>query len=302
MKRFFKIVALALCIALLGVTLCSCRYLDEAKANTAVYDDESMDSLTFRGYQYRKVDLPNGLGFIISESKLGCSVTLPDVPVLLSGSFGDSMYYDAADEEHPAVIRVNGVNINRYDSRLEAALADDYGDYTADTRDIYTVIRNYVREDRYEAVKKIVEKAELNHYCTFIRVFDDPTVPWEGSKYVPTLLDEATTEVIRRAFSNQSTVSWNDLADTEWYGIFMNPCDETLTLTDNNRFLQLLTNGNDYYLFYSDDVNRLYHVSDNDFQVMRKLYKMCENDLEYMDINYYRENADTISNPTEITP
>ena len=69
-------------------------------------------------------------------------------------------------------------------------------------------------------------------------------------------------------------------------------CDQTLTVTNNSRSLTVLSNGNDYYLYYSDDVKKLYHVPADGFSVMHELCRKYENSRQPMDTSYFRSNAD----------
>ena len=60
MKKIFKLTALALSLALLCVSLCSCADLDYRRANTAVYTDDTKAAFTFRDKLYKHIEIPNG--------------------------------------------------------------------------------------------------------------------------------------------------------------------------------------------------------------------------------------------------
>ena len=53
MKKTFKIIALVLAVAVVAFSLCSCRALDEAKANQAFYIDDSKEEILYNDITYR---------------------------------------------------------------------------------------------------------------------------------------------------------------------------------------------------------------------------------------------------------
>ena len=307
MKKFIKLTALVLCIAALCVSLCSCQYLDDAKYKTAVYTDDAKASFTFRGSLYKKMEISDKLSFIISDVQGDRYVTAPDVPVLLSKSYGDMMNYDANEEKSPTVIRVyrnldetltdlsdSDVYIDPVIRSAADSVMDDYIDNYIVQGQFYTDYSYYVREDKYDGIKSAVDNAVMDHYFTLVYTYNDPDIPYQGGKYLPALLDDDTTEVIKRTLSGKENATWDDIGgSTDWYSIQLASCDKDMLLSDNSSYnsnVTLITNTTDYYLFYLNDSTKLYKVSDDDFNVIRKVYSMCKDSLEYLDIDFYRNN------------
>lgn len=307
MKKYIKLTALVLCIAALCVSLCSCQYLDDARAKTAVYTDDSKDSFTFRGNLYKKMEISDKYSFIIIDVQGDRYVTAPDVPVLLSKSYGDMMNYDAKEEKSPTVIRVyrnldetltdlsdSDVYIDPIIRSAADSVMDDYIDNYIVQGQWYTDYAHYIREDKYDDIKASVDSAVMDHYFTLVYTYDNDAEPWSGGKYLPALLDDDATEVIKRTMSGKETASWDDLSSKQdWYAIQLAACDKDMLLSDNSSYnsnVTMITNSTDYYLFYMNDSTKLYKVSDDDFSAIRKVYSMCKDSLEYADIDFYKDN------------
>lgn len=87
-KRIFSIV-LVLCICLL---LCSCRELDDMKANRAVFTDQTYSEILFDGSTYKFVaNWPDSADITYYNSTMVCE---KDVPLLLSEFFGKTAVFD----------------------------------------------------------------------------------------------------------------------------------------------------------------------------------------------------------------
>ena len=175
MKRTIRILALLICAVLLCVSLCSCEYLDDLKNNRAILIDG--ESFTFHGQVYRLMPLSSKLTFIMSNPVYSeYYLTTEDVPVLLSPSYGDRLMYNFDDGEHPAVISVtdsyHGVDVAPFlTPRVVAAMSDDLDSY-ADSY-INPQTKFYVREDRYDDVKKSVDNVSLDHFYITVYQYND---------------------------------------------------------------------------------------------------------------------------------
>lgn len=87
-KRIFSI-ALVLCICLL---LCSCRELDDMKANRAVFTDQTYSEILFNGSTYKLVaNWPDWADITYYNSTMVCE---NEVPLLLSEFFGKTAVFD----------------------------------------------------------------------------------------------------------------------------------------------------------------------------------------------------------------
>ena len=140
MKKFYKLIALVLAIAMLAVSLCSCRALDEAKANRVFYSDDHTEIL-YNNSVYRL--LLSGIPLMDTYGNSFSSVTDKDVPVLLKGFFGD--YIIISEDE---TIIESFITISQISDMVDDL--EPYYDATKSWADsVY-----YVREDRYDEVKE----------------------------------------------------------------------------------------------------------------------------------------------------
>ncbi len=98
MKKIIKITTLLLCLALLGVFLSGCSFIDELRNSHAILSDDK-STITFQGKTYKK--LPK------SDKELYCTynfyadyygdevnITDEDVPVLLKEFYSHTGSYD----------------------------------------------------------------------------------------------------------------------------------------------------------------------------------------------------------------
>ena len=299
MKKVLRFTAFILCAVMLCMVLCSCQYLDERKERRAVYNDAEEQSLTFKDNVYKHMEINSALAFIIDDSYYFdyCYATAEDVPVLLSGSFGDNMFYSHDGNGTPAVIGVykqyKGIRDPIFGStRIGAASTGDidgydefYSDYKSDAP------WYYVREDKYDEVKKIIETAELDHY--FTNVYNDSYDETDGyaivEKETKVLIDDDIAAAVDRTMKDGEVKSWSDLTPGDnWVNIRLYSCDKDITVTDEHRQPLVLTDGFDFYIHTLDEYSKLYKVSDDDFKTLHKLYKMAGTQQEYEDVIYYQ--------------
>ena len=297
MKKFFRLTALALCIGILCVTLCSCQYLDDKKSNTAVYTDDSRSSFTFRGSNYKLMDIPTSSKrqLIITMNSYSLQdwsyVTGEEVPVLLSSGYGNSMIFsDNNQKDAPAAVMVYDQDYRKNDSRLFKYFFYDNIDYYDSVTEKY-----YVREDKYDEIKDIIDNAPTDRYYISEYVYDYDDDSWDVRSsgvggFVNTLLDEDVTKAVYEVIKKNDLVKWAELDQRDdWYMVMLRPCDKDLIITDSTGIVNLITNRKDYYLFYENDIRNLYKMSDDVHSVMKKAFDACINSYEYVDIDYYQD-------------
>ena len=281
MNNILKRITLFLLIAVLCISLCSCQYLDDAKARAAYYTDNSRESFTFRGYTYLKIGsehLKNYRSFITDEIYYDnlCHAATSDVPVLMVASYGDRMVFNATDEA-PEVITVFPYHVDE----------DAWTPY----QDSYTY-EYYAREDRYDRIVKILEESEIDRYYTHIDRYDSYD-EWDGrmspSNY---LLDEETSNAVKRTLISGESADWRDLLSYDCYTVMLYPCDSEMMVTSGATYL-LVTNSIDYYV--CDEITyTLKKVSDDDYELMRKLYSLNRYSAYYADPVWYANMHDRI--------
>ena len=148
MKNSFKLIALFLAIAMLAVSLCSCRALDERKENRAVYTSTEHTKIEYKGNLYRlllnsenKDILTTGGSFV---ERYSSRVTDKDVPVLLDNYYGNFM--DINEDE--TIIRVFLSSEKLWDFITDEEL------YYHTSVTYWGGHVYYVHEDKYEEVKE----------------------------------------------------------------------------------------------------------------------------------------------------
>ena len=277
MKKAVKIIAIVMCIAVIGSTLCSCTMLDEAKEHSAVFTDESHNSFTFRGNTYVKlndISDDSSLSFIINYSSLDYHIIDPDVPVLLSGMFGDTMMFDNGINE-PLLISVMNDSVYE-DKHSDYALAESSNsdmDY-------------YVREDKYDDVLKLLGTAKVDHLYTSVYEYDDITVPWNGGTYKDVLIDDDAVKAVENTLKNGEQFKWSDINDDYWNTLELYSCDKDIMITDGRNYELIVTEGYSYYINDASPAANssiLYKVAPEDIGTLTKLYKKYGEDDMYED-------------------
>ncbi|MEE0839993.1 MAG: hypothetical protein U0L72_05510 [Acutalibacteraceae bacterium] len=145
MKKFIKRISfliLALCICLL---LCSCKELDEMKANRAVFTDETYTEILFDSNTYKLIyNWPEEVNISYYDSTM---VSEKEVPVLLSTYFGKLSFFDAEK-------RVLCVDYDKYYCREDVYNSVINIDFNNLNTVCYSV---YNEESGYEKSEKLSE-------------------------------------------------------------------------------------------------------------------------------------------------
>ena len=310
MKKLFKLTALALSVIMLCLMLCSCQALDDLRASTGVYTDDEKTAFTFKDKLYKHIDIPDGKYEIIMDQAYYSHqfVITKDVPVLLSDNFGESITYSHSGDEDPIIIRV-------------LAEKSD-GDYALDElRGVsytnYSTYEYYVREDKYDEVKKIVDEAAIDtYYLSYYDYhYDDYFYEYDYDYYDPyvhiVIDDDSAAAVTRNLGIERGTdpkktnlVKWSSLdSNKEWYYVDLYPCDKNRIITDGTGPIKLITDTKDYYLFYESDYRILHKVADEDVKAVSKIHNAVQvgdwmyiTDYQEMEANGYSyyDDADPI--------
>ena len=288
MRNFIRIVCLTLCIVLLCATLCGCQQLDELRERTAVFTDEKLDTFTFRGYNYKFITAPTDVYFILINTDGGYKITEKDVPVLLADSFGHPLIFERTDDA-PVVTAAINVSVDKTDS-FEDMIGSFRNSYYFEDRFTY-----YIREDKYDATKKLLENAVLDRYYMNVWESTDEYTEW-GSQIGydrSKLIDQDMTDAVNRTLKNGEITRWKDLYEksSEWYCFQLFPCDENLLVT-NGKIYNVVTDTFDYYIYDDNNDSVLYKASDDEFELFRKMYKMNNDSIGMEDIEWHIRNSD----------
>lgn len=204
MKKSFKLIALVLAIIMVSVSLCSCRALDEAKANTAVYTDNDKTEVLFRDTTYKYLDTGDyDFVFYRDADPFTYHVIESDVPVLLSSWYGSFMGVSA-----------DGIVLGSNDASESKIAEAYYDDVTNQDVEYGWRTKFFVREDKYDEIKETVEQGKLDHY--FFEYWEQPDYDQYMSggmmdsresdfSYKRVMLDDAATEAIARAKKSDKT-------------------------------------------------------------------------------------------------
>lgn len=284
MKKFIKIIAVALCVTILGVMLCSCQYLDEKKANHAVYCDDTKDSFTFRDYTYRKADNPKGLSFVSANEMSDAYVTPEDVPVLLSSSFGEMLFYDIS-EKNPIIIQCISYNMNDYYYSNPISLSSNFNNLRMDYYKYYSSNsdRIYIREDQYDKVSNTLKNAVFDHYYMVDYHYNYDEYDYNGysvDSEENTLIDDDAIKAINESLKTGKKIVYTDFGDDDFDALDVYQCDQDVLIT-NNYSVHLLNSDDGCYLVQLKDAepisNDVVKVPDQYTGVIKKLFKDHDN-------------------------
>jgi len=283
MKKVIRIIAVAVIIAMLGVLLCSCTYLDEKKANHAIYCDDSKSSFEFRGYTYKKIKITSSLTYI-KELNDGTDsfVTTEDVPVLLANSFGDSMHYSLL-EKNPIIIKVE-----HKDHSFSRDIFNTYHYLAMTYNESDDLDSVFVREDKYDDVSKLFESAKLDHYyIKLINYYETRYDDYEYDSYPVyvydnQLISDEATDAIVDAINKGERINYTKMPTvSSWDTLRFDQCDKDLMLT-NNSSVYIFSNGQDYYLVqtvadrtYGTDVIKVPEKYKELFRELYTKYREC---------------------------
>lgn len=306
MKKSFRIIALLLAIILISVSLCSCEWLEEKKANRAVYSDDKRE-ITYQDNVYQVI-YADKIDFV-SDYSYGWTnpyVTTKDVPLLLTDEYGD-----------PISVLRDGTVIRAF-ADIDG-FADDF--WTSDKDDEYyyatTTYHYYVRSDKYDEVKETVEKAELDHYYfeywsygnngyvdadySTDMLSDYRSV--EGN-YQYVLLDDSLTDIVNKALNAkmEDKVSYRELStgDYDLKVIDFYPCDKNMIITQSGIEYCFIQDGDKYYFWdgnYFNDI-AFYPLNEDDAAHAKELYEKYPGAVSYEDVLYQFDN--TYASETEL--
>ena len=251
MKKRIKAIALLCAIAVLAVTLCSCRALDSAREHQAFYKDSTHNEIILGDQTYRKIDSGNK-EFIFVENHIkyyeSFYVTEKDVPVLLASYNGETLK-----------------------TNEDKSIVYTYDIYTYDT-DKETW---YVREDLYDEYVYAIESAVLDHY--YYSYYDYPEDDyWNGGKETNVILNDEITEIINRTLSIPDDKKVN-YSDDEYYSstkVYLYSCDKDMRIKNSVK-IELIYDGFDYYVWNGNtfDEKSLCPVDEKDISVIKSFFK-----------------------------
>ena len=199
MKRVKRILA-GLILAVLALSLCSCKKLDEMKRLHAVWNNEDHTEILWNGSVYRK--LPE----VVSERMYGENVlvTDADVPVLLSEIYG---HYAHKDVNENLIYFDYYIFEERYSmncfarselyDRYEAAARNPNMDRLAAECSIYshndgeqTIAAVVLSEELTQRLREAVSSGALRllsedeaevYYTDYLNIYSDPDYDIQGS-------------------------------------------------------------------------------------------------------------------------
>lgn len=292
MKKTIRIISIVMCIALLCIMLCSCQFLEDRKNERAVYTDKEKSSFVFRDMTYKKLEsMPARTSFILPDSLSFGFATTKDIPLLMASAYGDSINYDQ-EEKNPIVVSCYQTDEHEQDYNLRhrffgegrsAYIYNEHGD-----------TGYYVREDKFCEIEKAIKSSVLDEYYIQAQYFDDITVPYKGGGVRNELISKEITEVVRQSLKDENSVSSEEFHGGAWNVIQINSCDKDLILTDN-RVIQLITDGKEYYLAQMLDystVGRFYRIDKKYADLFEDFFEEYEtsvydyDDLEYLTTSY----------------
>lgn len=188
MKKVWRAMTFVVVLALLCTSLCGCTVIDEMKKEQAIYTDE--DTILWNGVEYYM--LPTSLTMMPQRDDMFTPiyVTEADVPVLISGLFGQESY----SCNDGMLLEVTGYSTTNILDMLMDASSEENTDSVTDEEDItWEETKYYCRAENYETVKAAIE-AEWNGtlvYDTYsYTVYEYDFYSGEGETHRRLLTDE----------------------------------------------------------------------------------------------------------------
>lgn len=309
MKKYLRIISAAVCIVILGITLCSCQYLEDKKAEHAVYCDDSKESLVFRDYTYRKAAISKDITFLTPEEQLCAYVTTEDVPVLLASEFGERLYYNNS-EQNPVVMRCENTTDEIYyayptsfPSNMHNLRADYLKEGSAEAD------RVFIREDQYDTLSKAMKNAVMDSYYIWKLKYSYSYNNYSGdaepyySDYTVEKISDDAMNAINESLKAGKKIKYSDL-DRELDGIVFTACDKDLLFTNDYGVL-LLHDKDDYYLVQLGKTgsalsNDVVKVPEEYADSIKDLYREYSvNAFSAILPEYFEEYADQTKSTTE---
>ena len=206
MKKTMKRLAAILLASVLSLSLCSCNFLDELRANRAVFADEVQSAIEWNGQTYKRYR-GKGPAFAISMYQQ-INVTTPDVPVLLAGMGGKT----AGVSKDRSILNLNDYNWS----------------WTGESN-------YYLLESRYDELSKLLSTTELDYCCFETHEYAMDTY---GLLTTLRLFTDKETAAFKALLEDQK----NPLSQKDFDRMFSSPyycktisimrCDSTATFTE----------------------------------------------------------------------
>jgi len=269
MKKIIKVFALITAVAIIALTLGSCRYVDNARAHQAFYTDDTQTEIAFDGHVYKALD-PGKLSFVFTDLYTDninwpYNVTAKDVPALLARMEGQ--YFDLNADK--TIINMWGVNDMKW----------------------------YIRDDYYDTAKTLIETAKLDHY--FFGYYDYPESAEADFKFVPSmqknvLIDDKLSSIISKTLdmSSDKKVEYTELSKNDDQSFLrLNRCDKDILVTNSDE-IYLINDSDKYYLWNGDTFNKksICPVAEEDISAVKELFKQYPKAAEIDNI-YWRFEA-----------
>ena len=242
MKKVIRIIAVLVMAALISTLLCSCIQLDDLKNNCAVWADENHSEILFRDNLYKRIQLKGEA--IIQNKSFDGVLTEPDVPILLSKSEGDTIYFDKTADV-PIFIQMP----DKYGSKAYSCLESEYDK-----------ISEINSNNQYDSM-----------YIRYDKRYDDEDMVGYNWDYRTEyeIIDEAYQEAIDRTLENTDEMILDDHS-AAYYSLEFQRCDSEMLIT-NNDTIHIERRSGEYYV---QDSNRYIfkQVSPDDKDIFRKLF------------------------------
>ncbi len=234
MKKAKRVTALLLTV-LMCLSLCGCQNLEDMRATQAFWQEDG--SIKWNGYKYLPLEgVPENIDFVYTSS---IQVTKADVPVLLSGMFGDTFSVDKS-----------GVLLHSWV-------------YGADEI-------CFCREDQYDYMVEYLQQGiEMNTY--FYTYWTDDDDDDDQKFYYLTKEQQSVIDDL------MDTVNFTDMdkdfyasLGVDEYSLTLGMCDEKHWFT-NEHVLEIVWKDGKFYL-----VTQEAHVGEvptDDYDVMRTIVK-----------------------------
>ena len=280
MKRIIRLFAAALAITLVGLSLCSCRQLEEKRANRAYYTDDKKDTILFRDETYREIDFGEDISLVSPE---------------YSDYYYDNngMSYDAAESDLPILLTGDSMLVF-HDSDLLCVYRDD------ETNDddevyVYSAAHYYARGSMYDTLTQAIKNNDFSFYCIEREYEELEDYYGATGVYLPyeyELVDSKVTDAINNALKTpyDDRVKLIDISDKQKKVISVQSCDENMLLTDGT--MQIVQDDDKYYVYKYSYHNefRVYPIDKKDYDTIKQFFFENENLIEYTNEYPYVDN------------
>lgn len=242
MKKARKILALIALCAMLCCVLCSCNKLDSLKARQAFWNgnDNWFSDINYNGQVYKKIPQASTINTNVIETSNMVYITEPDVPVLLSGPYGECGYTD-------------------FDNRIIER-------YTASSNSpIY-----YCRVDIYDDVYKSLKESDFSYYCAHKFEYNDDINEYEGETV---LLDRDAAQAIDNTLNTAKGKKCHEYTD---YMLSIDKCDKYGLFCDTTGLLVHIIKEDSQCYIYTEDWENLDESNEYEDQPTAYKYPVAE--------------------------